>query len=158
MAGEGSNRGASHAAPPPERGRHHEAVRRFALGTLALIHVLGALGAPFAAKLHLHQAGATRHQDFHVVWEACKYFGASLLALYVVLGPLARGERWARGVMLAATIALFGGVFFSDLLTGGAPAIDHWAYGSFLVLSLISLAVLSFPGVRATEQVAASDA
>lgn len=133
-------------------------MRRAALGTLALIHVLGALGAPFAARLHLHQAGATRHQDFHVVWEACKYFGASILALYIVLGPLARGERWARVVMLAATIALFGGVFFSDFLTGGAPAIDHWAYGSFFALSLISLAVLSLSGARALSSVAASDA
>ena len=133
-------------------------MRRFALGILALVHVLGALGAPFAAKLHLHQVGATRHQDFHVVWEACKYFAASILALAIVLGPLARGERWARYVMLAATIAMFGGVFFSDLLTHGAPAIDHWAYGSFLVLSLLSLFVLSFSDSRATARLAASDA
>lgn len=133
-------------------------MRRLAIATLVVIHVLGALGAPFAAKLHLHQPGATRHQDFHVVWEACKYFGASILALYVVLGPLARGERWARGVMLAATMALFGGVFFADFLTGGAPSIDHWAYGSFLVLSLASLAVLSFSKARAFAAAPASDA
>jgi hypothetical protein len=129
-----------------------------ALFTLATVHVLGALGAPFAAKLHLHQPGATAHQNFHVVWEACKYFAASVLALYIVLGPLARGERWARMAMLVATIAMFGGVFFADSLTHGAPAIDHWAYGSFLVLSLGSLATLSLTTSRASARVAASEA
>src|SRR5262245_66623673 len=67
-------------------------VRRAAIVVLATIHVLGILGAPFAAKLHLFQPGATPHQNFHVVWEACKYGTASLLALAIVLGPLSRWE------------------------------------------------------------------
>ena len=112
---------------------------RVAILALASVHLLGLLGAPFAAKLHLFQAGATAHQNFHVLWEACKYATASLLALGVTLGPLARGERWARWTMLAASLLLFGGVFFSDAITHGAPAIDHWAYGSFLVISLAAL-------------------
>jgi hypothetical protein len=144
-----------HVIEAPMRAPLHH---RIAIGTLAVVHVLGALGAPFAAKLHLYQPGATRHQNFHVVWEACKYFGASILALYVVLGPLARGERWAKRVMLAATIALFGGVFVGDLLTLGAPSIDHWAYGTFLALSLASLAALSIEADRATVDSAASKA
>jgi hypothetical protein len=119
-------------------------MRRLALGVLATVHALGALGAPFAAKLHVFQPGATAHQDFHVVWEACKYFAASILALCIVLGPLARGERWAWWALVVATLALFGGVFFSDLVTGGAPAIDHWAYGTFLFLSSVALAALSW--------------
>lgn len=116
--------------------------RRIAVLALAAVHVLGALGAPFAAKIHLFQAGATAHQDFHVVWEACKYFAASALALGIALGPLARGERWAWWAMVVASAALFGGVFVADALTGGAPAIDHWAYGSFLAISIAALAVL----------------
>lgn len=116
--------------------------RRLALGALATIHVLGALGAPFAAKIHLFQPGNTAHQDFHVVWEAFKYFAASVLALGVTVRPLARGERWAWWVSVVACAALFGGVFVSDAITGGSPAIDHWAYGSFLVISTIALAVL----------------
>jgi hypothetical protein len=118
-------------------------VRRAAIVTLATVHVLGILGAPFAAKLHLFQAGATPHQNFHVVWEACKYATASLLALAVVLGPLARGERWALGIMAVASVVLFGGVFFSHALTLGGPAIDFWAYGSFLVLSVLALGALA---------------
>ncbi|HEX3596302.1 MAG TPA: hypothetical protein VHU80_14430 [Polyangiaceae bacterium] len=118
-------------------------VRRIALALLAIIHVLGILGAPFAAKLHLFQPGATPHQNFHVVWEACKYATASLLALAIVLGPLARGERWALWVMVASSIVLFGGVFFSDALTHGGPAIDFWAYGSFLAVSALALGLLA---------------
>jgi hypothetical protein len=108
-----------------------------------MIHVLGILGAPYAAKLHLFQPGATPHQNFHVVWEACKYATASLLALAVVIGPLARGERWALWVLAAGTLVMFGGVFFSNALTHGGPAIDFWAYGSFLVISVIGLAVIA---------------
>ena len=117
--------------------------RRIAILVLGGVHALGALGAPLAAKLHLFQPGATPHQDFHVVWEACKYFAASVLALAVTVGPLARGERWAWWAMAAATFALFGGVFFADALTRGAPSIDHWAYGTFLVVSAIALATLA---------------
>jgi hypothetical protein len=106
------------------------------------VHLLGALGAPLAAHIHLFQAGATAHQNFHVVWEAFKYFAASMLALGVTLGPLARGERWAYALSWIAALALFGGVFVADALTGGAPAIDHWAYGSFLVVSIAALIVL----------------
>jgi hypothetical protein len=116
--------------------------RRAAIWTLATIHVLGILGAPFAAHLHLWQAGATPHQNFHVVWEACKYATASLFALALVLGPLARGERWALGVVGVGSVVLFGGVFFSDALTHGGPMIDFWAYGSFLALSIVSVATL----------------
>jgi hypothetical protein len=114
-------------------------IRRVALAVLATIHVLGVLGAPFAAKLHVFQPGATAHQNFHVVWEACKYAAASLLALMVVVGPLRRGERWALYAMWGASLLLFGGVFFSDAFTHGAPAVDHWAYGTFLVLSCLAL-------------------
>jgi len=117
--------------------------RRAAIWTLATIHALGILGAPFAAKLHLWQPGATPHQNFHVVWGACKYATASLFALAIVLGPLARGERWALAVVAAGSIVLFGGVFFSNALTHGGPLIDFWAYGSFLVLSIVSVGVLA---------------
>lgn len=118
-------------------------LRRAAVGALAVVHVLGALGAPFAAKIHLFQVGATAHQNFHVVWEAFKYFAASILALGIAVGPLARGERWAWWAMVVASVALFGGVFLADAITGGAPAIDHWAYGAFLIVSAIALAVLA---------------
>lgn len=119
-------------------------VRRIALASLATIHVLGILGAPFAAKLHVFQPGATAHQNFHVIWEACKYAAASLLSVAVVLGPLARGERWALWVMAVASALLFGGVFFSNALTHGGPAIDFWAYGSFLAVSTLALGVLAW--------------
>ena len=118
-------------------------LRRVATATLATVHVLGILGAPFAAHLHLWQAGATPHQNFHVVWEACKYAAASFFALALVVGPVARGERWALRVLAAGSIVLFGGVFFSHALTHGGPAIDFWAYGSFLLLSLAALGILA---------------
>jgi len=125
--------------------------RRVALYTLATIHVLGILGAPFAAKLHLWQAGATPHQNFHVVWEACKYATASLFALALVLGPVARGEKWALRVVAVGSVVLFGGVFFSNALTHGGPVIDFWAYGSFLVLSIASVATLAAVPASAGE-------
>ena len=112
---------------------------------LATVHALGMAGAPFAAKLHLFQAGATAHQNFHVVWEAFKYFAASALAFAVVVGPYARGERWAERVLWVATFALFGGVFVADAITLGAPSIDHWAYGTFLVVSVVALAARGAP-------------
>ncbi len=116
--------------------------RRLALSVLATIHVLGILGAPFAAKLHLFQPGATAHQNFHVLWEACKYAAASLFALALVLGPVARGERWALWVLGVGSVVMFGGVFFSHALTHGGPVIDFWSYGSFFVLTYAALAVL----------------
>jgi hypothetical protein len=118
-------------------------LRRCALGVLAVIHVLGILGAPIAASLHLFQPGATPHQNFHVVWEACKYETASLFALALVLGPLARGERWALLVLGVGSIMMFGGVFFSHAITQGGPVVDFWAYGSFFVLSLVALGVVA---------------
>ncbi len=118
-------------------------VRRVALAVLVTIHVLGILGAPFAAKLHIFQPGATAHQNFHVVWEACKYATASFLSLAIIVGPLSRGERWALPVMAIASGVLFGGVFFSEALTHGGPSIDFWAYGSFLGLSAVALAALA---------------
>ena len=132
---------AAPGTPPPGH--------RAAIGVLSAVHVLGILGAPFAAKLHLWQAGATAHQNFHVIWEACKYATASLLALALVLGPVARGERWARRVLGVATVVMFGGVFFSHAITRGGPVIDFWAYGSFLVVSLLALAVLGAGAGRA---------
>jgi hypothetical protein len=120
-----------------------DSLRLAALGVLAAIHLLGILGAPIAASLHLFQPGATPHQNFHVVWEACKYGTASLFALALVLWPLARGERWALFVLGVGSIVMFGGVFFSHALTRGGPLIDFWAYGSFLVLSLIALSVVA---------------
>lgn len=112
---------------------------------LATVHALGMAGAPFAAKLHLFQAGATAHQNFHVVWEAFKYFTASALAFAIVVGPYARGERWAERVLWVASVTLFGGVFVADAITLGAPPIDHWAYGSFLVVSVVALAARGSP-------------
>jgi hypothetical protein len=117
-------------------------LRRAALGALVTVHVLGVLGAPYAASLHLYQEGATAHQNFHVVWEAFKYASASLLAVAVTLGPLAEGRRWAAWVMAAITVMLFGGVFVSHAMTGGGPLIDFVAYGTFLVVSIIALVVV----------------
>jgi len=117
--------------------------RRIALLSLATVHALGILGSPVAANLHLFQAGATPHQNFHVIWEACKYAAASLLALAVVLGPLSRGERWALWVSAAACLLLFGGVFFSHAVTRGGPVIDFWSYGSFLVVAAVALPVIA---------------
>jgi hypothetical protein len=125
------------------------ALKSYCIIALAIIHGLGMAGAPFAAWLHFGQAGATAHQDFHVVWEAFKYFAASSACLAIVLGPLRQGERWAWWAMLVACLSLFGGVFVAHALSGGGPAIDHWSYGSFLVISVAALAVLAFaPSTR----------
>ena len=129
------------APSPPTIDR--DPIRGAAVAILAMIHVLGILGAPFAAHLHLWQPGATPHQNFHVVWEACKYATASLFALALVLGPVARGQRWAIWIIGIGSIVMFGGVFFSHALTHGGPVIDFWAYGSFFVLSLAALGVLA---------------
>ena len=118
-------------------------LRMLAIGALATVHGLGALGEPFAAGLHFGQPDATAHQNFHVVWEAFKYFAASAACLAIALGPLRRGERWAWWTMLVACLSLFGGVFVAHALSGGGPAIDHWSYGSFLVVSIVSLVVLA---------------
>jgi len=118
-------------------------LRFFAIGALAVVHGLGMLGAPFAAGLHFGQADATAHQNFHVVWEAFKYFAASTACLAIALGPLRKGERWAWWTMLVACLSLFGGVFVAHALSGGGPAIDHWSYGTFLIVSIAALAVLA---------------
>jgi hypothetical protein len=69
--------------------------RLLAIGALAVVHGLGVLGAPFAAMIHFGQADASAHQNFHVIWEAFKYFAASAVCVTIALGPLRRGERWA---------------------------------------------------------------
>jgi hypothetical protein len=108
--------------------------RTLAVAALATVHGLGVLGAPFAAMIHYGQADASAHQDFHVVWEAFKYFAASLVCLAIALGPLRRGERWAWWTMLAACLALFGGVFVAHALSGGLRVVprhlDHRARGA----------------------------
>ena len=126
-------------------------LRRAAIYVLAAIHVLGILGAPLAASLHLFQPGATPHQNFHVLWEACKYATASLFALALVLGPLASGERWALVVLGVGSVVMFGGVFVSDAFTHGGPVIDFWSYGSFLVLSVVALAIVGARTKRASS-------
>ncbi|MGQ0579413.1 MAG: hypothetical protein ACT4PQ_10965 [Betaproteobacteria bacterium] len=118
-------------------------LRMLAIGALATVHGLGALGAPFAAWLHFGQPDATAHQNFHVAWEAFKYFAASSACLAIALWPLRRGERWAWWTMLVACLSLFGGVFVAHALSRGGPAIDHWSYGSFLVVSIAALTVLA---------------
>lgn len=124
-------------------GMNESLPRLVAIGALAIVHGLGVLGAPFAAMIHFGQADASAHQNFHVVWEAFKYFAASLVCVAIALGPLRRGERWAWWTMLAGCLTLFGGVFVAHAMSGGGPAIDHWSYGSFLVISVIALAVLA---------------
>jgi hypothetical protein len=118
-------------------------LRQFAIAALAIVHGLGVLGAPFAAIIHFGQADASAHQNFHVVWEAFKYFAASFACVAIALGPLRHGERWAWWTMLVGCLTLFGGVFIAHAMSGGGPAIDHWSYGSFLVISMIALAVLA---------------
>lgn len=118
-------------------------LRLLAIGALAIVHGLGVLGAPIAAMIHFGQADASAHQNFHVVWEAFKYFAASFVCVAIALGPLRRGERWAWWTMLAGCLALFGGVFVAHAMSGGGPAIDHWSYGSFLVISMIALTILA---------------
>ncbi len=118
-------------------------LRTYAIAALTLVHALGVLGAPFAALIHFGQPDATAHQNFHVVWEAFKYFAASSVCVAIALGPLRRGERWAWWIMLLACLALFGGVFVAHALSLGGPAIDHWSYGSFLLISMAALAILA---------------
>ena len=118
-------------------------LRNLCITALVIVHGLGMLGAPFAAAIHFGQPESTAHQNFHVVWEAFKYFAASSACFAIALGPLRRGERWAWWTMLIACLALFGGVFVAHALSGGGPAIDHWSYGSFLVISMAALAVLA---------------
>ena len=65
------------------------------------------------------------------------------MCVAIALGPLRRGERWAWWAMLVASVSLFGGVFVAHALSHGGPAIDHWSYGSFLVISVAALAVLA---------------
>src|SRR5262249_16031440 len=117
-------------------------LRGLALWSLGIMHGLGMLGAPFAARLHLGQPGASAHQNFHVVWEALKYFTASGLALAIIRWPLARGERGAWWASVFAVLVAFGGVLSGYWLTGGAPKIDRVSYGVFLLLSIPALLVL----------------
>ncbi len=128
-------------------------LRVIAIVALAIVHGLGVLGAPFAAMIHFGQADASAHQNFHVVWEAFKYFAASSVCVAIALGPLRRGERWAWWTMLVACLSLFGGVFVAHALSLGGPAIDHWSYGSFLVISIAALAVLARVPAKAVQKV-----
>jgi hypothetical protein len=115
---------------------------RAAIAVLTIVHGLGIVGAPIAARIHFGQPGLNPHQNFHVLWEALKYFTASVLALAIARGPLARGEKWAWWASLVAVLALFGGVFVADAATDGAPRVDRVSYGAFLALALPALAVL----------------
>ncbi len=128
-------------------------LRVIAIVALAIVHGLGVLGAPFAAMIHFGQADASAHQNFHVVWEAFKYFAASSVCVAIALGPLRRGERWAWWTMLVACLSLFGGVFVAHALSLGGPAIDHWSYGSFLVISIAALVVLARDPAEAAQKV-----
>ena len=116
--------------------------RRWAIRVLAAIHVLGLIGAPIAASIHWRQENATDHQNFHVIWEACKYFTASLFALWMVLSPVAEGGAVGDSAIVVLAIGsaiLFGGIFFADYFTNGCPPVDFYSYGPFLVISEVAL-------------------
>jgi hypothetical protein len=127
-------------------------LRTYAIAGLAIVHGLGVLGAPFAAMIHFGQPDASAHQNFHVVWEAFKYFAASSVCLVIALIPLRRGEKWAWWTMLVGCLALFGGMFVAHALSLGGPAIDHWSYGSFLIISIIALTILAKIPAKPAQQ------
>ena len=127
-------------------------LRTYAIAGLAIVHGLGVLGAPFAAMIHFGQPDASAHQNFHVVWEAFKYFAASSVCLVIALIPLRRGEKWAWWTMLVGCLALFGGMFVAHALSLGGPAIDHCSYGSFLIISIIALTILAKIPAKPAQQ------
>ena len=55
--------------------------------------------------------------------------------------------------MLVACLAMFGGMFVAHALSGGGPAVDHWSYGPFLVISIAALVVLARFPAKAAQKV-----
>ncbi len=132
---------ASERPQPPTDLRRRR--RRLALGTLAAMHVLGLLGAPFEATHHLHAPDYSAHQRFHVFWEASKYAVASMLSLWIILKPLAAGERWAYIAILLSNALLYGAVLVGNFCIGGVPAITFWGCAVFTVASVPAFIALA---------------
>ncbi|MCA9705804.1 MAG: hypothetical protein KDK70_08155 [Myxococcales bacterium] len=133
-------------APAPSRARLGRALLVFA----SVGHILGYL---YAAPEHVVDPSWPPHARFHVLQAIFWIAGLDLAAVAIVLGPLAREQRWARATLLM--IWPFAHVaYFVALLRGGGPpeTSAHLALGVLLVMYGAGLALVwrSPPDASAT--------
>jgi hypothetical protein len=92
---------------------------------LALFFLLHVVIVP----MHVGELGWPEHAQHHVLRAA--FLGAvlAILGLWLTLGPLRRGRRWALGALCVVGLGTYGGFWISTLLVPyGAEGLDY--YGS----------------------------
>lgn len=103
---------------------------------LLLLATLGHIGAYlYAAPEHVVDPGWPPHARFHVLQAIFWVVGFNLVLVPLIMGPLARGETWVRGVLLLAWPFVHG-AYFVALLRGGGPP-EASAHAGLLALLLL---------------------
>ena len=110
----------------------HAKLGRALLAFASVAHMGGYL---YAAPEHVVDPLWPPHARFHVLQALLWIVGFDLVLLLVILGPLARGDRWARWALLLAWPFVHGGYFVALLRGGGPPELG--AHLALLVVALL---------------------
>jgi hypothetical protein len=107
-------------------------VGRVLLGFATVAHMGGYL---YAAPEHVVDPMWPPHARFHVLQALLWIVGFDLVLLLLILGPLARGERWVRWALLLAWPFVHASYFVALLCGGGPP--QTAAHLALLVVALL---------------------
>jgi hypothetical protein len=111
---------------------NRSSVGRILLAVATLAHMGGYL---YAAPEHVVDPSWPAHARFHVLQALLWIVGFDLALLVLIFGPLARGDRGVRWVLLLAWLFVHGGYFVALLRGGGPPQVA--AHVALLVVAVI---------------------
>lgn len=110
---------------------------------MALACLAHAGGYLYAAPEHVIDPHWPPHAQFHVLQALLWIVGFDLVLLLATLGPLARGEPWARRGLWIAWPFVHGGYFVALARGGGPPQLGaHLALAVVAVLYAVGLAMV----------------
>jgi hypothetical protein len=115
---------------------------RLAKALLLAATAIHAVAYLVAAPEHVVDRWWPAHARFHVMQALLWAVGFDAVVALIVLGPFARGERWARAALLVAAVFLHG-AYFIAFAAGGWPTnlSAHVSLGASTLLFVFGLAL-----------------